>query len=330
MQLPTAIARAHTNIALVKYWGKKDPQLIIPFNNSISLTLDAFYTDTQVTFDENLTHDQLTINQVPQTVQATERVYQFLDIVRQLAHIETFARVTTFNHVATAAGLASSASGFAALAVAAATAAGLHLNRRELSRLARRGSGSACRSIYGGLVEWHRGDNDLTSFASPITEDIDWGLQMIAIVINDQQKNISSRNGMAQTVATSAYYDAWVHAANQDILKMRAAIAAHDIDQIGMIAQNNALKMHATTMAANPGFTYLQPQTLQAMQIITDLHQQGLSCYYTMDAGPNVKVICKQSQTNELLNALAQYFDKQQLLVAKPGPAAHLISTLQA
>lgn len=327
--MKSAIARAHTNIALVKYWGKKNQQLIIPFNSSISLTLDAFYTDTRVTFDEALTHDQLTINHVLQSAADTQRVHQFLEIVRQRAHLQTFAKVDTINHVATAAGLASSASGFAALALAASQAANLQLNRRDLSRLARRGSGSACRSIYGGLVEWQHGEDDLTSFAIPIEEKINWGLQMIAIVINNKSKAISSRNGMARTVATSAYYNAWVKAANEDIIAMKKAIADHDIDKIGIIAQNNALKMHATTMAANPGFTYLQPQTLQAMTIIDQLHQQGLSCFYTMDAGPNVKVICKQSQTTTLLNELRKYFDDQQLLVAKAGPGAHLINTLQ-
>lgn len=327
--MKSAIARAHTNIALVKYWGKKNQQLIIPFNSSISLTLDAFYTDTRVTFDKTLTHDQLTINHVLQTPADTQRVHQFLDIVRHQAHFQTFAKVDTINHVATAAGLASSASGFAALALAASQAADLHLSRRDLSRLARRGSGSACRSIYGGLVEWQHGKDDLTSFAIPIEENINWGLQMIAIIINNKSKLISSRNGMARTVATSAYYDAWVKAANEDIIAMKNAIAEHDIDKIGIIAQNNALKMHATTMAANPGFTYLQPQTLQAMAIIDKLHQQGLSCFYTMDAGPNVKVICKQSQTTILLKELHKYFNDQQLLVAKAGPGAHLINTLQ-
>ncbi|MBU3851757.1 MAG: diphosphomevalonate decarboxylase [Candidatus Paralactobacillus gallistercoris] len=328
MSTQTAIARAHTNIALVKYWGKKDQKLIIPFNNSISLTLAPFYTDTKVTFDEALIADQLIINGQLQTSMATQRVHNFLDIVRQMAGIPTFAKVTTINHVATAAGLASSASGFAALALAASRAAGLHLTKSALSRLARRGSGSACRSIYGGLVEWQRGSDDLTSLAVPIEEQIDWGLQMIAIVLDSHTKKISSRNGMANTVATSPYYDAWVKVANDDARKMRAAIAAHDINQIGIIAQNNALKMHATTMAANPGFTYLQPQTLKTMQIITNLQQQGLTCYYTMDAGPNVKVICDKAQTNLLLHELRKYFNEQQLLVARPGVGAHLIDAL--
>ena len=159
MKTPKVTARAHTNIALVKYWGKADEELIIPQNNSLSLTLDHFYTDTTVQFDPTLTADQFTLNG---QAQETTKITKFLDIIRQMAASQLFARVESTNHVPTMAGLASSASAYAALALAGSKALGLDLNSKDLSRLARRGSGSACRSIYGGFVEWKKGDSDQT------------------------------------------------------------------------------------------------------------------------------------------------------------------------
>lgn len=185
MKTPKVTARAHTNIALVKYWGKADEELIIPQNNSLSLTLDHFYTDTTVQFDPTLTADQFTLNG---QAQETTKITKFLDIIRQMAASQLFARVESTNHVPTMAGLASSASAYAALALAGSKALGLDLNSKDLSRLARRGSGSACRSIYGGFVEWQKGDSDQTSYAVPLVENLDWDLKMIAIVVNDKQK----------------------------------------------------------------------------------------------------------------------------------------------
>jgi len=316
----SATARAHTNIALIKYWGKKDANLIIPQNSSLSLTLDHFYTDTTVTFSETLTRDQIIFNGQEADEQTQTKMSQFLDLIRQQAGRSTFASVETTNHAPNAAGLASSASGYAALAAAGSRAAGLDLNRRDLSRLARRGSGSATRSIYGGFVEWQRGTNDQDSYAIPVQEEIDWDIQMIAIVLNDRQKRGASRAGMASVVATSPYYPSWVETAQADLPKMKDAIIKKDINLVGQLAEKSAMQMHATTLSAVPPFTYFEPETLQAIEVVERLRQQGVSCYYTMDAGPNVKVICTSRETPQILAALAPYFTAEQLLVAKPGP----------
>ena len=222
MKTPKVTARAHTNIALVKYWGKADEELIIPQNNSLSLTLDHFYTDTTVQFDPTLTADQFTLNG---QAQETTKITKFLDIIRQMAASQLFARVESTNHVPTMAGLASSASAYAALALAGSKALGLDLSSKDLSRLARRGSGSACRSIYGGFVEWQKGDSDQTSYAVPLVENLDWDLKMIAIVVNDKQKKIASRAGMQNVVHTSPYYSAWVKRSKEDLLALKQAIA---------------------------------------------------------------------------------------------------------
>lgn len=318
-------ARAHTNIALVKYWGKRDQRLMLPQTDSLSLTLDHFYTDTTVTADGNRPSDVVTINGQPVDNKNAAKLTSFLDIVRDWAKTDTRFVVNSTNHVPTSAGLASSASAFAALAMAASREAGLQLSRRDLSRLARRGSGSATRSIYGGLVEWHRGTDDATSYAEPILEKVDFGLEMLAIVIDTQQKKVSSRQGMQSCVATSPYYPAWRQVVAADMVAMKRAIAQRDINQIGAIAQENALRMHALTLSANPGYTYFEEETIRALRQLDKLKAAGLPCYYTMDAGPNFKVIYDATHRQELLDALTPVFGSHRLVVAKPGPGTTIL-----
>lgn len=320
-------ARAHTNIALVKYWGKKDQELIIPQTDSLSLTLNEFYADTGVEFDSELKSDHIQIDGQRVTGHAASKVTTFLNLVRQLSGQSNYAHVVSVNHVPMSAGLASSASAFAALATAASKAAGMDLNRRELSRLARRGSGSATRSIFGGLVEWHRGHDDATSFAEPIMENVDFGIEMMAILIDTKEKKISSRFGMQSSVETSPYYPAWRKVVAQDMTAMKAAIQAQDISRIGAIAEENALRMHALTLSADPGFTYFDGQTIQAIEAINDLRSQGISCYYTMDAGPNVKVIYDQKDRKKIYQFLGRIFGSERLVVSQPGPGVKIINS---
>ena len=319
-------ARAHTNIALVKYWGKRDQDLILPQTDSLSLTLDKFYTDTTVDFSTNYGQDQLFIDNQAVAANKMGKVVRVLNRVRELAGISLPAKVSSFNHVPMSAGLASSASAFAALATAAAAAAGLQLSRRDLSRLARRGSGSATRSIYGGLVQWHRGHDDESSFAEPIMEKVDFGLEMIAILIDTKRKTVSSRGGMQQSVASSPYYPAWRKVVDHDMQTIKEAIADHDINRIGHIAEINALRMHALTLSADPGFTYFNGETIDTMNLLNNLRSDGLNCYYTMDAGPNVKVIYDRKDREKLLAKLTSVFGRDRLVVAQPGPGVCLLN----
>ncbi|MGK4056458.1 diphosphomevalonate decarboxylase [Limosilactobacillus reuteri] len=315
-----ATAKAHTNIALVKYWGKKDQELIIPQTDSLSLTLNEFYTTTTVSFDNHLTSDLVAIDQQTLSKQAAKKVIHVLDIVRQLSGIKAFARVESINHVPTAAGLASSASAFAALAGAASAAAGLNLSGRDLSRLARRGSGSATRSIYGGLVEWQKGTDDTSSFAQPILENVDFPIEMLAVLVDTKKKKVSSRSGMQSSVETSPYYDAWRQVVANDMVAIKQAIKAKDIDQIGHIAEENALRMHALTFSADPGFTYFNGETLTIIKAVEDLRNQGVNCYYTMDAGPNVKVIYDRGNRSKIVEELSNIVGPERLVVSQPGP----------
>lgn len=316
----TIIAKAHTNIALVKYWGKKDPQLMLPQNGSISLTLDHFYTETSVRFDTHATKDQVTFNGQVLTAAKAQRISRFLDLIRAQSGETVRAIVKTSNHVPTSAGLASSASGFAALAAAGSRAAGLDLSLSDLSRLARRGSGSATRSIFGGFVEWHAGHDDASSVAEPLQDPVDWDIQMIAVVLQASKKPISSTTGMQRVVATSPYYSAWVQTANNDLVAMRQAIANKDLTAVGTIAETNAMRMHALNLSAKPAFNYFTADTLTAIQAVQDLRADGINCYYTLDAGPNVKIICASKDTATITAALQHDFAATQLIIAKPGP----------
>lgn len=315
-----ATAKAHTNIALVKYWGKKDQELIIPQTDSLSLTLNEFYTTTTVNFDNHLASDLVAIDQQTLSKKEAKKVVHVLNIVRQLSGIKSFARVESINHVPTAAGLASSASAFAALAGAASTAAGLNLSKRDLSRLARRGSGSATRSIYGGLVEWQKGTDDVSSFAQPVLENVDFPIEMLAVLVDTKKKKISSRSGMQSSVDTSPYYDAWRQVVADDMVAIKKAIKAKDIDQIGHIAEENALRMHALTFSADPGFTYFNVETLTIIKAVEGLRSQGVNCYYTMDAGPNVKVIYNRENRSKIVEKLSNIVGPERLVVSQPGP----------
>lgn len=319
-------ARAFTNIALIKYWGKKDETLILPMNNSLSLTLDAFYTETEVIFDESYTKDVFYLDNQLQEEKATMKISQFLNLVRELAGTSCYAKVTSKNFVPTAAGLASSASGLAALAAACNQALDLQLSDKDLSRLARRGSGSACRSIFGGFVEWEQGNDDQTSFAHKLSSD-NWEneLAMLFVLVNDQEKDVSSRDGMRRTVETSSFYSGWLADAPKDLAKAKHAIQEKNFNALGEVAEANCLKMHGTTLAATPPFTYWSSDSLKAMQAVRQLRSTGIDCYFTMDAGPNVKVLVEKKNIPHVKAHLETLFDSAQLVTAYAGPGIEIL-----
>jgi diphosphomevalonate decarboxylase len=319
-------ARAHTNIALIKYWGKENKTLIIPKNSSLSLTLDAFYTETTVTFDKQNPIDRFILNGELQDFAASKKVFGFLALVREKSGCSLFATVESQNFVPTAAGLASSASGMAALAGACNEALHMGLSDIELSRLARRGSGSSCRSIYGGFAEWIKGESDETSYAVAIdSQGWDKELGMIFILINDRPKDISSRDGMERTVATSSFYPGWLETAPQDLMTAETAIATKDFEKLGEVTEASALKMHGATLAAVPPFTYWSPDSLKAMDLVRTIRKNGLPCYFTMDAGPNVKVLVQKENQAAVYEKLAEIFGKNQLVMANSGPGLEIL-----
>lgn len=312
-------ARAYTNIALIKYWGKRDEQLILPMNSSLSLTLDTFYTETSVHFDTNLNNDLFLLNGQKQALD-NNKVTSFLTYIRK-EYGGSYAKIESTNYVPTAAGLASSASGFAALAGACAAALKLNLSDTELSRLARHGSGSACRSIFGGFAEWQKGTSDQDSYAVPVLSNgFENELAMLFVLVDSRVKDISSRDGMRRTVQTSSFYDGWLSTIDQDIKDIKTAIIEKDFQKLGEITEANSLRMHGTTLAASPPFTYWIPESLKAMQIARQLRNKGIACYTTMDAGPNVKILVKKNDLTALKNELLNDFSEEQLITAYAGP----------
>lgn len=314
-----AMARAHTNIALIKYWGKADNQLFIPMNSSLSLTLEALYTDTKVCFSDDLKQDSFRLNGEIQAAADVAKISPFLDLFRQLAQVDLPCQVESVNHVPTGAGLASSASAFAALAAACRQALALDLTDQELSTYARRGSGSATRSIFPGFVKWNKGDRHENSYAVPL-DPADWGVAMVILALNTQHKKIPSRQGMAHTIETSAFYPGWPELAEKQLRGMESAIDQRNLAQIGQIAEANAMAMHATMLASNPPFTYFEPASLEAMDQVRKLRDQGYTAYFTMDAGPNIKVLCPSSESQAIAQALAQAFPKAQVITSQVGP----------
>lgn len=315
-------AKAHSNIALIKYWGKRNEKLILPANNSLSMTLDQYYTTTTVSFDPYLETDQFLFNDNQANEKERARVSRFLDQIRSLTKTNYHATVTSINSVPTAAGLASSASGFAALAAAASKALDLDLDKRTLSRLARLGSGSACRSIYGGFVEWQKGNrNDgMDSYAAPVAPSEHWNLAMVIACVDITRKNVSSREGMNASVRTSPFYQGWLTTVEQDLIKAKRAVLARDFEKLGSIVESNALKMHAVALGANPPIIYWQEPTLSVIEKVQALRKAGVPAYFTIDAGPNVAVLCEQQNVPVVHETLLEVPDVMNLKICYPGP----------
>lgn len=317
-----ATAKAHTNIALIKYWGKRDESLILPMNNSLSLTLDAFYTETTVTFNRDFTEDVFYLDGEIIIGDQFTKVSKFLDLIRNYAETPNlFAEVCSTNAVPTAAGFASSASGFAALAAAATCALKLQIDEPTLSRLTRQGSGSACRSIYGGFVEWEKGlkDDGSDSYAVPVAPQDHWDVRVAAVVLSSDMKKVSSREGMKRTVETSPFYSGWVDNIPTDLSQIKKAIESHDFEKMGEIAEANCQKMHATTLGANPPFTYWHDTTLTVMQTVQALRERGISAYFTIDAGPNVKVLYQPESEDIIQETLRNIPGVSNVILSRSG-----------
>ncbi|GAB3029410.1 diphosphomevalonate decarboxylase [Parafrigoribacterium mesophilum] len=319
----TAAARAHSNIALIKYWGKRDTALNLPAVGSISVTLDALRTQTAVAFGSE-GDDELVLDGERVSAQRAQRM---LDLVRERAGIRSAATVTSTNNFPTGAGLASSASGFAALAVAACAAAGVDASLTELSILARRGSGSAARSIFGGFVELHAGvaPDGSDAFAEPILDAADWPLSVVVAITSREAKSVSSTAGMGRSAASSPFYPAWTDTAEQDLADMRSAIAARDFARVGELAEYSCLKLHALMLTTRPALVYWNAATVAAIHAVRDLRAGGIPVYFTIDAGPQLKALCAPADAATVAAALAAVAGVQETRTSGLGRGAHLV-----
>jgi len=315
-----ATAIAHPNIALVKYWGKREPKLNLPATGSISLTLAPFSTQTSVQADSP--EDEAWINGERITGPSAERIFEHLNLLDPWRKPATVSSETNFPM---AAGLASSASAFAALTLAGCSAFHQDRNPVELSILARQGSGSACRSLFGGWAEWTRGSRDdgLDSHAHELAPTDHWDLRMVVATFDAGPKAVSSTEGMNRTMASSPFYPGWVTSVPDDLNAARAAILERDLEALGSVMERSALRMHASMMGANPPIRYWKSSSVWGMDAVENLRSHGIGAWWTMDAGPNLKVLCAAEHAPVVKERMLTLADRVEVL--EPGPAAHLV-----
>jgi len=324
MSTSTATGVACANIAFIKYWGNRDNELRLPVNGSISMNLDGLFTRTTVTFSASLPTDSLLINSTPVSGKGLERVSYILDLVREKAKINEKAEVTSENNFPAGAGIASSAAAFAALALASSKAAGLDLTEPELSVLARRGSGSASRSIPAGFVEWKMGETESDSYAYSIAPADHWNLADCVAIVSAEHKKTGSTEGHA-IAGTSPLQNARVADANRRLDICRNAILNKDFEAFANIIEHDSDMMHSVMMTSNPPLMYWQATTVEIFHQVREWRASGLPVGYTVDAGANVHVLCLGEYKAEVEKRLRELPGVSNVLTAGVGGAAKIV-----
>ena len=300
--------KSYANIAIIKYWGKKDPIKMIPATSSISLTLENLFTETEISFitkEEAIektgqASDLLYINGELQNEEQIKKIAKVVNLFRDDRN--QLVKIDTTNNMPTEAGLSSSSSGLSAAIKACNKLFDKNLSREELAQISKFASGSSSRSFFGPIGMW---DKD-TGEVSEVKTDLK--LAMIVLVLNEEKKIISSRKGMALCMETSTSFDEWIRQSEIDFENMKKYLQDNDFEKVGKLTEENALRMHRTTETSNPPFSYFLPQTYKAMEFVKNLRDKDSEkCYFTMDAGPNVKVLCLE----EDLERLAGIFSKK-------------------
>lgn len=321
-----ATAVAPSNIALLKYWGKRDVRLNVPETGSISVTLAGLETQTTVAFDDALAEDRV-VGTGLDTPTARSRIVAFLDLVRERFGVTAHAQVRTESNFPVGAGLASSASGFAALTLACDGALGLGLEVSELSALARRGSGSAARSFFDGFAEMDPGSraDGSDAFAHALGPPELLPVEILVAVVSEQAKAVGSTEGMARTAATSPFYRAWLDAARDGLPRLRDALLAGDLATVGPLAEESAMAMHAAMLSSRPPLLYWRGATVEVVRRVAALRDMGLGAWVTIDAGPQVKVLTEPAHADTVAQSLAEVEGVSRVLRSRPGPGARRV-----
>ena len=316
--MAVATAVAHPNIALVKYWGKRNIPLNLPAVPSVSLTLAKYTTETTVHWGAG-TQDRVFVDGAPASQTFSDRALHFLS---KIDPNRPPCTIETTNNFPTAAGLASSSSGFAALALAALAASERTMTTTEASILARQGSGSACRSLWGGFVGWDLGNriDGTDCHGYPIAGPDHWDVAMVMAIVSSGKKAIGSTEAMIRTAKTSPLYEPFVTQAPQDVVRATTAIHQKDLKTLGEIMESSTFKMHASMHAAVPPILYWKPATVACIQTVLELRNDGIPAYLTMDAGPNVKVLCMQKDAPNVQSALRQHVANCEVLTPEETP----------
>jgi len=305
-------AIAHSNIAFIKYWGRSpdhDPNLNIPSNDSISMTKEGLaegtrlQSHTTIEFSDAYEEDTAILDEEVLNGRNMERILSVVNLLREIANVDYKFKMMSKNDFPTQAGLASSASGFAALAMATVEALGLHLSKEEISTYARLGSGSATRSIHGGFVWWRKGNSHESSFAEQICGPKEFDIAAVIAIIHGGKKDVTSDIGH-ESAHTSPFNEVRIKKSQEQAKEIRKAILKNDFSKVGEIAEENCKYMHAVMMTSIPSLFYWHPDTLKVIKAVQTIRKQGLECYFTIDAGPNVHCLCRPEDTNELQKLL--------------------------
>lgn len=318
-----ATAIASSNIAFIKYWGKKDEYKKIPENTSISMNLSDLTTTTTVEFSQQFTEDSVIINDEINDFQ-TNRVIKYLDLIRKKTKLKLKAKVVSVNSFPDGTGLSSSASGFAALSLAASKAAGLNLDEKELSILARLGSGSACRSIPDGFVEWNKGSSSETSFARSIYKQDYWDIVDVVVLVSQEKKEISSTKGQL-SASTSPFFQTRLDKMDEKINRFKKTLETKNFTEFGKIIEEEALELHAIMLTSSPSLIYWQPETLKLMKLVKDWRGNGLESYFTLNTGQDIHIIVEGKNKEKLVSKLQDIKEVKETIINHPSAGARII-----
>ena len=319
-----ATCEARANIALIKYWGRSDHQLNLPLTSSFSLTVDKLVTTTTVDADAGLKADEVVINDVMQAGAPHARVVRHLEALRKRAGSDARCRVVSHNAFPASAGLASSASAFAALTVAGFAALGADVAPREATTYARLGSGSAARSIHGGFVEWHAGKTHEESYAEQVAPPGHMDLHDVVLIFEEAEKKVGSAegHGLADTSPLNPGRLARVPALLREV---REGVRARDVDRLGAAAEADALLMHAVMMTSRPSLLYWNEKTLSGLHAVRRWREEGLKVYATIDAGPNLHLLCEGKDARAVARRAEEDLRPTRVMDNAPGEGATLV-----
>lgn len=318
-------AIAPSNIAFIKYWGRKDEVLRLPENGSLSMNLSGLQTTTTVEFSPDYIEDYIEINGTREPNEGS-RVTKHLDRVRTLAKISYFAKVVTKNNFPTGTGLSSSASGFAALTVSAAKAAGLTLSEKDLSILARQGSGSACRSIPDGFVEWLDGDTSDTSYAVSLYPPDYWDIVDVVAVVSEGRKDVSTSEGQ-KLVGSNPFFPVRRAHIKERLELVKKLLAVKNFPEFGKLIEAEALELHAIMLTSRPSLIYWTPGTLTIMKLINKWKEDGLPVYFTINTGQDIHLICQQETVEFVKSKLTDVDGIKEVIVNTSAVGARITNT---
>lgn len=319
-----ATAVSSANIAFIKFWGKKDPLLNIPFNNSISMNLSNCLTTTTVEFNPNFLDDSVFVDGKEVLNSKKDRVIRILNLIRKKSKIGLRAKVVSQNNFPQGAGIASSASAFSALALASSRAAGFSLPQKQLSILARRGSGSACRSTIDGFSEWKAGTLDKTSYSVQIAKPDYWGLRDVVVVVDQKEKKVGSTEGH-ELATSSPYFKARLKQLPSRIKELKEAFFNKDFEKFGKIVEEEAVDLHMMAMTSNPPVYYWNEGTMEIIHAVQEWRKSGLSVFFTIDAGPNVHLICPRKDAKKVSDEAKKLKNVAFTIINEPCKGTHLI-----